>query len=472
MKIFYIFNTFFLFILLLSINNINSQKFIILPFEEYYYKNNYSTFLEFLNYQFINNIYTPLKIGTPSQTLLTFIKTDEIVFFINNDKSFYDKTNYGYNPKISSSFYNITALNGYYFYHGYSLINETINFCKDENCKNTIAFPNFQLNLVPLESYDNKSKPLTGQLGFSILINKSEREWILAIDQLKNRGYINSYKISIKYKDEHNGLLVLGEDPHIYDPNNFKEYQKLLSYIKLSPSDAYINYLLEMGKIYFYNGTENIISFKDKNLEIEFHFEYGIILGPINYYYQIKKIFFDNHNETCTQNYTHVKDKDLIVYTCKINNFNVSEFPSLFFYDKYMNYTFELNYNDLFYKNGDEYIFLIAFNRYQDEIWKMGKPFLKKYQLTFDFDSKTVLYYDTTIKKENEENNEGNTGKIILIIVIVIICGGILIVGGYFLGKKLNEVRKKRANELCDDYDYNSKDNDKNDQLYDNLNSK
>ena len=464
MSIFYIFNIFLILKLSFSINNTNSSKIVILPFEEYYFntQKSYPTVHDFFESQFLTNIYTLLKIGTPPQTLLTFIQTEKIFLIIKDDPTFYNKTNYGYNPTASNSFINITALNNVFFYYGYSIINETINFCKDENCENIVQFPNFQFNLISLESYDNKERPLTGNLGF-LLINSEGYNWLKTIFQLKNGGYITSYKISIKYKDEHNGFIILGEDPHIYDPQNFKEDQKLTTYMKFDNQDYYLYHKLEMDKIYFYNRTE-IISFLDINLEVKFYFEYGIIIGPMNYYYKIKEVFFDNYDKICTQNQIFVGNTNLTIYNCQSKNFNVKEFPNLYFYNNDMNYTFELNYNDLFYKNGDEYIFLIAFDKGSVQRWRIGKPFLKKYQLTFDLDSKTINYYvSSTIKKEDKENS---TGKIILIVAIIIICGGVLLVTGYFLGKKLNEMRKKRANELNDDFDYSAKNNENNGQLY------
>ena len=464
----YIFNIFFMFTLSFSNNNTNFQKIITFPFEEYSYnnENSYPTVLDFFKSQFITNIYTSLKIGTPSQTLLTFIKTEEVFLMINDDASFYNKTNYGYNPKISNSFINITALNGERFYYKYSLIYETINFYNDENCKNLTTFPKFKLNLIPLESYDNKEKPLTGQLGL-LVSNLNGSDYLKTICQLKKQGYITSYKISIKYKDNHNGYIIIGEDPHIYDSNNFKENQKLTAYVKYNTLDSYLYHKIQMDKIYFYNGTE-IISLLEENLDVKFYFEYGIILGPMSYYYKIKELFFDNYSKICVQNVINIEKINLTVYSCQGNNFNIKKFPTLYFFNRNMNYTFELNYNDLFYKNGDGYIFLVAFDNLTYKGWKMGKPFLKKYQLTFDFDSKTISYYDTSIKKENEESKETGTGKIILIVVIIILSGVVLLIAGYFLGKKLIEVRKKRTkrpNELDDDFDYIVQDNKNNDQL-------
>ena len=82
--------------------------------------------------------------------------------------------------------------------------------------------------------------------------------------------------------------------------------------------------------------------------------------------------------------------------------------------------------------------------------------------MTFDIDSKEIIFYNERIKpSKSEQNNTNNNSvnyKIILIVVgaFIIICGLLLL--AYYLGKKLNIQRKKRANELeDDDYEYFSK---------------
>ena len=55
--------------------------------------------------------------------------------------------------------------------------------------------------------------------------------------------------------------------------------------------------------------------------------------------------------------------------------------------------------------------------------------------------------------------------KILWIIIGIIVLCAILILLGYFIGKYLNKARKKRANELLDDFDYiqdNKDENNKN----------
>ena len=101
------------------------------------------------------------------------------------------------------------------------------------------------------------------------------------------------------------------------------------------------------------------------------------------------------------------------------------------------------------------YYFKIIFDRYNYRIWTFGKLFLKKYQLVFNHDSKMISYYIND-KKEEGKNNDDNLYKIKnknLIIIILIIIGFIsfivgLIIGSYVYGKK----KKKKANEMKDEY--------------------
>ena len=82
----------------------------------------------------------------------------------------------------------------------------------------------------------------------------------------------------------------------------------------------------------------------------------------------------------------------------------------------------------------------------------------------FDLDSKMIDIYDLYNEeptKNNENMNQDSKGiktfLIILLIIVLIIIVGFL---GYFLGKNLNKIRKRKANELNDDdYDYTSGDN-------------
>ena len=114
------------------------------------------------------------------------------------------------------------------------------------------------------------------------------------------------------------------------------------------------------------------------------------------------------------------------------------------------------------------------------DIWYLGQPFYKKYPFTINLDAKTIGFYldkkdiqkkinDTknNVDKKNKKGNDkiimkDNNTKIksILIKIVEILAVIGFIILAYFIGMKVKEGRKKRANELKDDsYEYISDDN-------------
>ncbi len=94
--------------------------------------------------------------------------------------------------------------------------------------------------------------------------------------------------------------------------------------------------------------------------------------------------------------------------------------------------------------------------------WFFGKIFFRKYQLVFNQDSKTIGFYNLNL--EIEINNEENKTKTIIInestnfiyIILIIILSFILLIGlSFIIGNYIKKYKKKkRANELDDDYEY------------------
>lgn len=107
-------------------------------------------------------------------------------------------------------------------------------------------------------------------------------------------------------------------------------------------------------------------------------------------------------------------------YSCKANNKNEikEKFPTLYFHHQEFNYKFELNFNDLFYIKNDIMYFLIYFeqspkndDKYsQASEWILGKPFLQKYQFSFDVENKNIFFYDN-IKEQSEKNGHLKTNN-------------------------------------------------------------
>ena len=135
-----------------------------------------------------------------------------------------------------------------------------------------------------------------------------------------------------------------------------------------------------------------------------------------------------------------------------------------------LNYTFELNSTDLFEDIGDRKYFLVNFARNSDIKWVLGRPFLSKYNFTYDIDARTVgMYFG-----KKEVIPEPNDGKFDIVWIFVIFSGFIIIVLSviiYILIKKIP--RKRRANELEENLDYKEKEDNlySGDKNYNNVNS-
>ena len=203
-----------------------------------------------------------------------------------------------------------------------------------------------------------------------------------------------------------------------------------------------------------------------------------MITGTYEYNQIIKKDFFDNYKNNCFANYSG----DYLIYYCeKSDNFtieNLKNFPKIYFQHIEFNYTFELDYEDLFIEKNGKFWFLIVFDSYFDlDQWYFGNLFLQKYNFTFDIENKLIGFYNPNLPKIDNEQKEDEKGKdeenkksnhdfsnngmnYSVVIGLVIIFGIVFIIVGILIGKKfLNKKnKKKRANELDDNYEYNVSD--------------
>ena len=101
---------------------------------------------------------------------------------------------------------------------------------------------------------------------------------------------------------------------------------------------------------------------------------------------------------------------------------------------------------------------------YGKKYWILGKPFSLKYHFVFDQDSKKIgLYRNIHNKIYMNHNDKKDTYVKIIKILIIIVFSFCLIFIGFYLGKKIYQIKRKlRANELEDNYEYiNENDNNK-----------
>ena len=136
----------------------------------------------------------------------------------------------------------------------------------------------------------------------------------------------------------------------------------------------------------------------------------------------------------------------------------VKYFPKLQFYQFDYNYTFELDYKDLFIEKNDKLILLIFFDDVQFD-WFFGKPFLKKYSFLMNPDTKILGFYkkEKNNNNDNEKSSDKHRNNIALKIIIIIIALIILLILGIFIGKYYFKESKKYKNVIDEEYDYTGK---------------
>ena len=418
-------------------------------------------------------LYTIITIGEPNQLTLGFYNSDSSVFVINNNEKCKQKENYNYSYTNSQSSEIVRKVEGDYYFPGYLIINETLKIDTiANNTKKSEEIKDFQFKYEePKKSWgkeDDTNKIFCADIGFQI--EKETETKPKFFKELKEKKIISSYTITMNYTSNNEGYFYIGDFPHEYDQNNFKEYQLTSTY--MIPRTSFSRFRIVMDNIYIpinetkiYNITQN---------EVFFNLDSGLIECPVDYFNFIRSIFFKEYfNKSICE--MELMTKNLNKYymiVCKEDNsFNIKSFPTIYFHHFELNKTFNLDYNDLFLVNNNKYYFLIIYSSFSGSYWKLGKPFLKKYQITLDIDSKKIYFYNNFIidnkegkVKDEKNNNSLNLREILIISFCSVICVILVVV----LIKGLKKKRKKRANELKDDdYEYsgienNTKDNETN----------
>ena len=308
------------------------------------------------------------------------------------------------------------------------------------------------------------------------------------IKTLKKENAINDYSYTFKFYYRDEGRFIIGDMPHEYEEqkNTYSEdrFIKIKSY---EPFNVDFPWSIRFDSIYF-TDSKNISHNIQTNIKSIFSPNLGFIIAEEAYKREIINTYFKSliNKKICfvekTQitNFTRSNYKfgtngiyEVIHCNSSITKFSIN-FPKLNFQYKEQNVLFFLTFHDLFQEIDGTYIFLVIFpdNFYNinHNYWYLGIPFYQAYQLVFNYDSKSIGIYLS--KKEqkviNEDNNrdnnktnniesEGNKkneSRNIMRTLLEILFGVCLVIIAYFIGKKINEQRKKRANELQDDYEY------------------
>ena len=422
-------------IYLYLVQNISSQ--FIFPFKRKIISPSSENFIDYL---LDNEIETELKVGNPPQNIVFNIKLYEHAFYISPIEK-----GGKYDYKASNSYLNHSQ-NQYSYgqqclYDGFEG-SESFNFKsinnKDKNLNNITFILSNEYNGEYCVRLSNAQLGLTF-ISSSLYSNSN------VINILNHKKILDSYAFHFNFSKNKNekDYLIIGGYPHEYDTETYEE-----KFLKTDSIEE-LNFWTLTMKVVIQNQT-----FFDSYLKLDVSNK-GIE-GTTAYQRIIDTVFFqDLINKTLCQKVLASFDfNDYFYYTCN-NNVNLTKFPPIYFTSSSMNYTFNLTYEDLFISLNDKYYFLVIFHKKFYGDWVLGEPFLKKYNIIFDQKSETISFYTQSNIKKKEDTPRKENKFLIILVIIFFVSTIILSFLLYLCIKKIP--RKKRANELEENFDYVSK---------------
>ena len=278
-------------------------------------------------------------------------------------------------------------------------------------------------------------------LGVNNVENYGYRDYNL-INQLKKKKIIDEYVISFS-NDNSKDILIIGDYPEIYK-----------SYKKINVFTSNLNYFQFKYALYI----DNIISGNEaleNEKNIVFDLSSGFMEASYKYKDFIEKNFFNKlinmPNPKC-----HLETSNFLeyFYYCDKDT-DISLMPSLIFQINSYNLNIKLNAYNLFELIDDKLFFLFVFKTTSPIYWKIGYLGLKKFNISFNQDGKTITFYD----KNNDNNTPSRNNKNTTLLFILIGLGVIFIImlAGFIYYYITHKKNKKLANELDDDFLYISK---------------
>ncbi len=372
---------------------------------------------------------TEIHIGTPLQTIPSILTFNTYSIYIPDNSFIKGKFNQLDSKTLIPNIYEKKSQN--------CLIEENLIPCSTAKDIGLVSNNNesnelFTIYFILLTNSSNisynfnhallglKNKPVLSSI-------KTHLIWVL-----KTNSIIDNYVFTIKYKNNNEGELIIGNYPHEYNSNYKEENLRLVEGKVL-----YDGWSMKFSNIYSDNFKSNI-NIGKFSLSIE-----GII-GPNDYIKFINETFF---NDLIDKNICKIQiiydNRNSVFYQYICNkNLRIKQFKKLRFENKNLNYSFEFEPENLFLYENDNYYSLILFSNQNLNNWCLGEIFMKKYQLIFEPNESSIGIY---LKIE----------KLYIFYIIIVILSILLFLLSFFLYKQLIlKKRKIRVNELDENVDY------------------
>ena len=397
-------------------------------------------------------LYVDFDMGDAHQIIPMTLKTQQHpTYIVSEDKidEFEVQVKYNENKSVTTfhKIYDllITGLAKYDFTKGY-YVNDTVKF------NSSLIYNNFTYMLAKEVGVSGKN--ISGEIGFS---NKKDGDAYLFsertnfLQQLKDNDLIKNKIFGIVYDTEYEGRLFLGS--YLYQVDQwYTEEDMKTNYIEGASDENRDKWLINFG-VQCLQQSNNTEIYTEKNTYGLIMYEIGLIVGSSIFRDKFVKNYFEE--KKCEESLISANPFGFYQYSCDSEE-QFSDFPNIRLYLE-GSYEFYFTKNDLFKKIGNKFIFQIVFEVFEWEIsyWRLGQAFFRKYNSFFEMADQNQMFSYYPKKKERPESPSETPVKLIIIIVLsVVVCILVGIILVYLL--KCRKEKKKRANELNDDYEYNA----------------
>ena len=517
-----ILNNVLLFFILFTQEILARNPIIVIPFKINRIPNTKSSEFDTKNFiedYFYRDFYASIPTGIPSKNILALLDTHSHLFLFGENYLKRSSLNEILDPgqKISKDLYDRTASKSFKNitkFHYTNIELKTASLCSDIfllyndiSMEKGISYGDMQFIID--DDMQNKlhirlglGKPLTVKYGGPPHFIQS----LLNINAIKDQSW------TIKFLNENDGIFILGEEPHKYEDISLDKRYQRKNYFSTNSPTSYeyhnpISFIAQDVILTENNGNGNEIVI-NQNKGCYLNYNNGFIISTREFWDYIKKNFFAEFfaANICKEElirFTTQEDAVKSYYVISCDKRSILEehkqefktFPKLTFFIFDFNYNFEITREDVFTDVNNVLYFMIIyqkdiFNNPELVFWDLGLPFLQKYQFVHNYEKETIGFYipekeeeqnkekekgkekeenktDEVIKpekpekKENSVNDEGVNKYFYIYIFIGIVFGICLLVGAFCLGKSLYQKRKKKANELEENFDYESNNKNK-----------
>ena len=394
-----------------------------------------------------NDLYTNINIGTPSQSLNFYINFNSYHTYIlkyNNLRNFKQ-----YNQNESST---------YILYNNKSIFFQGNEFMNGFNSSDKITIgkylKNYDLEFLLIKQENSNTKiTFAGSLGFKV-VDIGEPTALTAglIYKLNQKKLIDNHKFTLIFNKDNNyeGKIIIGKN--IYE-----------KYI-----DDYYRHghcIIDLDYDYHWGWSDFEVTMKRNQIKLYYVYlkpENGVIIASNQFKNLLKKEFFEQK----------INEKKCYESNAKYDFFYCDDdidinIENIKFLNKKHNLTFEINKDDLVYYYYGKKYFLIVFNKnLMSNTIYLGIPFLKKYDIIFDQDSRHAGFYNFKIdfkEEEIDDNKEEGDEKIIpekfqkkenWKIFIIILMFIIIVLFIYLIFYLYRDMRRKQVKAFIAGFEY------------------